>query len=74
MSSQQRDVGSTAALLGALQLVISSSATPLAGHLATLGPLAWAWLLAGAAVVIVGLTRAAMAKTISASSCSVNPE
>jgi MFS transporter, DHA1 family, multidrug resistance protein len=74
MSSQQRDVGSTAALLGALQLVISSSATPLAGHLATLGPLAWAWLLAAAALVIVGLTRAALAQTISASSCSVNPE
>ncbi len=73
MSSQQRDVGSTAALLGALQLVISSSATPLAGHLATLGPLAWAWLLAAAALVIVGLTRAAVAKTISASP-SVNPE
>ncbi|MGK0160848.1 Bcr/CflA family efflux MFS transporter [Pseudomonas mosselii] len=75
MSSQQRDVGSTAALLGALQLVISSSATPSAGHLATLGPLAWAWLLAAAALVIVGLTRAAVAKTISASPCpSVNPE
>ncbi|WP_153785067.1 multidrug effflux MFS transporter [Pseudomonas sp. EMN2] len=74
MSSQHRDVGSTAALLGALQLVISSSATPLAGHLATLGPQAWAWLLAAAAVVILGLTRAALAKTISASNCSVNPE
>lgn len=74
MSSQHRDVGSTAALLGALQLVISSSATPLAGHLATLGPQAWAWLLAGAAVVILGLTRAALAKTISASHYSVNPE
>lgn len=74
MSSQHRDVGSTAALLGALQLGISSSATPLAGHLATLGPQAWAWLLAGAAVIILGLTRAALAKTISASNYSVNPE
>ena len=74
MSSQQRDVGSTAALLGALQLVIASSATPLAGHLATLGPQAWAWLLAAAALLIVGLTRAAQANTISASSCSANPE
>ena len=74
MSSQQRDVGSTAALLGALQLGIASSATPLAGYLATLGPLPWAWLLAAAAVVIVGLTRAALAQTISASHCSVNPE
>lgn len=74
MSSQHRDVGSTAALLGALQLVISSSATPLAGHLATLGPQAWAWLLAAAAVVILGLTRVALAQTISASNCSVNPE
>ncbi|MDR2308615.1 MAG: multidrug effflux MFS transporter [Paucimonas sp.] len=66
MSSQQRDVGSTAALLGALQLVLSSSATPLAGHLATVGPHAWAWLLAAAALLIVGLTRAALARTISA--------
>ena len=74
MSSQQRDVGSTAALLGALQLGIASSATPLAGYLATLGPLPWAWLLAAAAVVIVGLTRTALAQTISASHCSVNPE
>lgn len=74
MSSQHRDVGSTAALLGALQLVISSSATPLAGHLATLGPLPWAWLLAAAALVVVGLTRAATARTIGASPCNAYPE
>ncbi|KFI05664.1 multidrug effflux MFS transporter [Massilia sp. BSC265] len=41
MSSQQTSIGSTAALLGAFQLVISSAATPLAGGLAEQGAQAW---------------------------------
>ncbi|MBP6683847.1 MAG: multidrug effflux MFS transporter [Leucobacter sp.] len=59
MSSQEVNLGSTAALLGAFQLIISSLATPLAGALVPGGSLLW---LAGMAVtgvvalVIVGVS------------------
>ena len=43
MSSQSRALGSTAALLGAFQLIISSFATPLSGIMAPLGAAHWAW-------------------------------
>lgn len=46
MSSQQNALGSTAALLGGMQLTISSTATPLAGMLVESGALQWAGMLA----------------------------
>lgn len=58
MSSQSRALGSTAALLGALQLIISSSATPLSGIMAPLGAAHWAVLLTAAAVLVAVLVRA----------------
>lgn len=56
MASQERALGSTAALLGALQLMISSSATPLAGAAVESGLLDWAVLLLLSALVVWGLT------------------
>ncbi|PWB31447.1 Bcr/CflA family drug resistance efflux transporter [Pseudomonas sp. SDI] len=58
MASQHRALGSTAALLGALQMTISSFATPLSGIMAPLGTGYWAALLAGSAVVVALLVRA----------------
>ncbi|WP_110973082.1 multidrug effflux MFS transporter [Pseudomonas huaxiensis] len=58
MSSQSRALGSTAALLGAMQLIISSSATPLSGIMAPLGAAHWALLLALAALLVAILVRA----------------
>lgn len=45
MSSQQKSLGSTAALLGAIQLSVSSCASPLAALALQHGPLAWGVLL-----------------------------
>ena len=56
MASQERALGSTAALLGALQLMISSSATPLAGAAVERGVVQWTLLLLAAALVVWGLT------------------
>lgn len=58
MSSQTRALGSTAALLGALQLIISSSATPLSGIMAPLGAAHWALLLSVAALLVAALVHA----------------
>lgn len=53
MASQHTSLGSTAALLGAFQLIISSAATPIAGVMVETGPLAWlAFLMVVGAVAI----------------------
>lgn len=56
MASQQTALGSTAALLGAFQLMISSAATPLAGTLAEYGALHWTLFLCLFSVFVVLLT------------------
>ncbi|QXI32122.1 multidrug effflux MFS transporter [Pseudomonas promysalinigenes] len=57
MSSQEKALGSTAALLGAFQLSISSTATPVAGLVLEYGPVAWVGLLAASAFVVCLLTK-----------------
>ncbi|MFJ4143009.1 multidrug effflux MFS transporter [Pseudomonas sp. NPDC089734] len=57
MSSQKTSLGSTAALLGAIQLSVSSSATPVSALVLVQGPTAWAALLTLCALVVLGLTR-----------------
>lgn len=53
MSSQNTSLGSTAALLGAFQLIISSAATPLAGIMVEAGTIPWLIsLMASGAVAI----------------------
>jgi len=56
MSSQKRALGSTAALLGAFQLSISASATPLSALALNHGPVAWATLLLASALLTCLLT------------------
>ncbi|MFT0213293.1 multidrug effflux MFS transporter [Pseudomonas sp. F1_0610] len=56
MASQQQALGSTAALLGAFQLVISSMATPIAGTLAELSALHWCAFLFFFSVFVLLLT------------------
>lgn len=63
MGSQQRALGSTAALLGAIQMTISSLATPVAAGLAQLGPLPWLLFLTAAGLLVSWLTL------VSARSC-----
>lgn len=58
MGSQQRALGFTAALLGAIQMTISSLATPLAAMFAEQGVLAWLWFLAGAGLLVSWLALA----------------
>lgn len=58
MASQRTALGSTAALLGALQLVISSAATPLAGKLAERGAVDWLVFLALIGLFVLFLTTA----------------
>nr|WP_237772750.1 multidrug effflux MFS transporter [Pseudomonas putida] len=57
MSSQEKALGSTAALLGAFQLSISSTATPIAGLVLAYGPVAWVGLLAFSALMVCWLTK-----------------
>ena len=57
MSSQEKALGSTAALLGAFQLSISSTATPVAGLMLQYGPEAWTALLAVSALGVCILTK-----------------
>lgn len=57
MSSQDKALGSTAALLGAFQLSLSSTATPLAGVIVQQGPVAWTALLAVSTLVVCILTK-----------------
>lgn len=52
MASQTRALGSTAALLGALQMMISATATPLAASLAERGPLPWLLFLTASGVLV----------------------
>lgn len=56
MASQQRDLGSTAALLGGLQLTISSAATPLAASSAQQGPMQWTVTLTVIGAALLFLT------------------
>jgi DHA1 family bicyclomycin/chloramphenicol resistance-like MFS transporter len=56
MSSQKKSLGSTAALLGALQLSVSSSASPLAALVLQHGQVAWAALLVGSTLLVCLLT------------------
>lgn len=67
MASQDRALGSTAALLGAFQLVISSSATPLAGAAVEQGVVEWALLLVLSGLLVWGLTWLATRRTDAAS-------
>lgn len=63
MGSQQRALGSTAALLGAIQMTIAGMATPVAASLAQLGPLPWLLFLTAAGLLVSWLTL------VSARSC-----
>lgn len=58
MGSQQRALGSTAALLGAIQMTLSSLATPLAASLSEWGPLPWLLFLTMAGLLVSWLTLA----------------
>ena len=58
MGSQRRALGSTAALLGAIQMSISSLATPLAAGLSESGALPWLLFLTVAGVLVSWLTLA----------------
>jgi DHA1 family bicyclomycin/chloramphenicol resistance-like MFS transporter len=58
MASQQRALGSTAALLGAFQLTIASAATPLAGALAQMGAVPWLMFLSALGLLVLFLARA----------------
>jgi DHA1 family bicyclomycin/chloramphenicol resistance-like MFS transporter len=59
MASQHTSLGATAALLGAFQLVISSTATPLAGAQAEAGATPWLVFLLVSSLVGAGLVAAA---------------
>ncbi|NBF06268.1 Bcr/CflA family efflux MFS transporter [Pseudomonas sp. Fl5BN2] len=63
MSSQERALGSTAALLGAIQLSVSSSATPISALVVEHGPIAWTALLTLSALVVCLLTRISLPKS-----------
>lgn len=59
MSSQHTSLGSTAALLGAFQMIIASAATPLVGALVEGGPTPWMVFLCATGLiglVIVGIS------------------
>lgn len=60
MSSQERALGSTAALLGAIQLSISSLATPFSALALAYGPTGWAVLLMASALVVCLLTKVSL--------------
>lgn len=62
MSSQSKALGSTAALLGAMQLIISAFATPLSGHLSEFGSMYWLALLMIVGLILIGLTLASTAR------------
>lgn len=70
MASQQQSLGSTAALLGAFQLVIASAATPLAGKLAEQGTREWLTFLSLFGVLVLLLTLASATRARSAPSAS----
>ncbi|WP_231893083.1 multidrug effflux MFS transporter [Pseudomonas oryzihabitans] len=58
MASQKEALGSTAALLGGLQLSIGALATPVAGYLAEQGASEWCIFLACFSLVVLLLARA----------------
>ncbi|PMQ16795.1 multidrug effflux MFS transporter [Janthinobacterium sp. AD80] len=58
MGSQRKALGSTAALLGAIQMSLSSLATPLAAGLSERGPLPWLLFLTVAGLLVSWLTLA----------------
>lgn len=57
MASQREALGSTAALLGGLQLTIGALATPIAGYLAEKGASNWCIFLACFCLIVLQLTR-----------------
>ncbi|MGE8059254.1 multidrug effflux MFS transporter [Pseudomonas sp. NPDC089547] len=63
MASQQKSLGSTAAMLGAIQLSVSASAAPLAAVVLNHGPTAWAALLALCTLVVCLLTAQSLRDT-----------
>lgn len=71
MSSQKTALGSTAALLGALQLMISSFATPLSGYVAEFGTMHWTLLLCMIGVILLALTLFTVARLPDTSQLSV---
>ncbi|QHB33099.1 multidrug effflux MFS transporter [Yersinia canariae] len=56
MSTQKTALGSAAAVLGALQLILSAAATPVAGYLSEHGSAHWLGFLALFGIVVVLLT------------------
>ena len=63
MASQEKALGSTAALLGAIQLSASAGAAPLAAVVLNHGPTAWAALLALCTLVVCLLTALSLRDT-----------
>lgn len=55
MNSQQTALGSSAALLGAVPMLLSSIATPIAGHLVEFNTLSWLIFLGGIGPIILAL-------------------
>lgn len=55
MDSQRTALGSSAALLGAIPMLLSSIATPIAGQLVELSTLHWLFLLGAIGPIILGL-------------------
>lgn len=62
MSSQKTALGSTAAVLGAMQLMISSFATPLAGYISEVGAMHWLLLLCMIGIILIALTLFTVAR------------
>lgn len=67
MDSQDTSLGSTAALLGAFQLIISSAATPLAGLAVSAGTHAWLSFLVGAGIIAVAIVTVSAVRARAAS-------
>lgn len=62
MASQHTSLGSTAALLGAFQLIISSAATPIAGAMIEPGTLPWLGFLCAAGVVAIAIVAVSVTR------------
>ncbi|WP_256352117.1 hypothetical protein [Pseudomonas yamanorum] len=62
MLSQERALGSTAALLGAIQLSISSAAMPISAMVLGHGPIAWTGLLTCSTLLVCMLTWVSLPK------------
>ena len=63
MSTQKTALGSAAAVLGALQLVLSAAATPVAGYLSVRGTAYWLGFLVFFGIVVVLLTVLSIRRT-----------